>query len=103
MESHAAEFIASTDWHNLSHLDNQPDIPTGVCRTYGLAVVYSYELCAYTILTDARTGKRRFLLRMSRPAAYLSHVPRDAADRMIWDGEDVLWFDEDGEIVSRAG
>ena len=102
LASHAAEFIEGTDWHDFSHLDNQANIPTGVCRTYGVAVVYSYQLCAYTILADARTGKRRFLLRMSPPAAFLSYVPPDAADRMIWDGEDVLWFDEDGQILSRA-
>lgn len=102
LDADTAEFIDSTDWHGFSHLGNAAGIPTGVCRAYRVAAIYSYELCAYKILTDARTGKERFLLRLGTPIAYLSHIPQDAPDRMLWGARDLLWFDEDGMIISRA-
>ncbi|ETX12762.1 hypothetical protein OCH239_17270 [Roseivivax halodurans JCM 10272] len=67
---------------------------TQTCRQYETALIYSYHVCARSI-----PGRDYLEIRLTLPAGYLTLIPRDYADRALFDGRLLGFVDEIGAAV----
>jgi hypothetical protein len=69
--------------------------PAYPCELRRYAKIYTYKLCVYDAGSSANEPERLMLLVVIKPAAYLTLVPWNYPDRMIFDGERIFTFVDD--------
>lgn len=67
---------------------------TNACRRYGTVLFYSFRMCAGEI-----PGRGYYDIRVEYPAGYLTLIPRDHPDRILFDGRSIALVSSDGIIL----
>ena len=72
------------------------------CEKRRVALIYSYKLCIYRGSPDPESGRPGFTVRIQKPSGYLTLVPWDYPDRILFDGVSLYGVNADGEITGQA-
>lgn len=67
---------------------------TDACRRYDTFVFYSFRMCA-----DRVPGRDYYHVRVEFPAGYLTLIPRDYTDRILFDGKTLAFVSSAGFIL----
>lgn len=73
--------------------------PAYDCVSRSIALIYSFKMCVDRIRPAQDTGESRFVLTLIKPAGYFTLIPRNHSDRILWDGIDIFYFNQDKRIV----
>lgn len=83
--------------------DRDPKWPTRRrnCEYQSIALFYEVEICSQkTVRRDGICGGPLYLVQFTRPAAYLSFIPRRYSDRWFWDAVNWALITDEGKICN---
>ena len=68
------------------------------CKWAPVALIYRFKMCVRWCRSDSDEGC--FILRVQHPAGFLTLIPRDYPDRIVFDGVNILMFDRSGRTLT---
>ena len=92
-----------------AYLQSLKTIPPTLKRTYpwgchyaGIALIYTFKMCVGDGSLGDPVQSRRYYLEVQKPAGYLTLVPWNDPDRIVYDGASVHNLDDNLKINDRT-
>jgi len=85
-------YIKSLDPKNKRSSSYYAAIPAYDCAIERIAIIYTYQICVYNALTDNSPPQGLMILRVVKPAGYLTLLPYSYGDRPMMYGRDIFMF-----------